>query len=109
MNRDVSSPNNRDNNACTLRLERIGRDLIQLRHKLSSYTCEPRTYNLYEQIEDLRIRLENLRSANLEIRISLREDRRTIEDYVEMVKEQNREFRELENGITDYMNLAKNY
>ncbi len=106
-NQGLSFPRERDRNACTLRLERISRDLLQLRYKLSSYTCEPRTYNLYERIEDLRIRLENLRSANLEILTSLKEHRQTIEDNVERVKEQYREFRELEKGIADYMNLAK--
>ncbi|MGB5819336.1 MAG: hypothetical protein WBG90_07605, partial [Saonia sp.] len=61
-----------DSNTCIVRMERNNRDLAQLSKKLSCYTCEPRTYSLYERIEVLRNRLDALKNNNSEIIKSLR-------------------------------------
>jgi len=86
-----------------LRLERNQREVRQLRNKLSSYVCEPRTYNLFERIETLKTGLDRLSNSNLEIIQALKERKKSVEDYVENVKQQFSEFHELQQGVHDYV------
>jgi chromosome segregation ATPase len=92
-----------EQNGLVLRLERNQREVGQLKNKLNSYVCEPKTYSFYERIENLKNRLENLSSANNEILRTLKERRKSVEDYVESVRKQLNEFHELQQGVADYV------
>ena len=91
-----------DKNALLLRLERNQKDLMQLRTKLSSYRCEPKTYSLFERIETLRRSMDTLSDANSEIIQALKEHKRTVGDYVDRAKNQLSEFKRLNAGVEDY-------
>ncbi len=97
-----------EKNTMVLKLERHQENLLQLRLKLNSYTCEPKTYTLFERIEFLKTRLENLRTENAYMIASIKERRRNIEDYVERIKKQFVEFHMLQQGVEDYIRGARN-
>ncbi|MCJ7466118.1 MAG: hypothetical protein MUO53_05420 [Maribacter sp.] len=61
-------------------------EVRQLKNKLNSYVCEPKTYSLYERIESLKHRLENLSNANSEMLRTLKEKRKSVEEYVDSVR-----------------------
>ncbi len=86
-----------------LRLERNQREVGQLKTTLSSYICEPKTYSLYERIEVLKNRLENLSRTNREIILALKGRKKSVEGYVERVSMQLMEFHELQKGVADYL------
>ncbi|MGB5553763.1 MAG: hypothetical protein WBM83_03825 [Flavobacteriaceae bacterium] len=86
-----------------LRLERNQREARQLKNKLSSYLCEPRTYNLFERSETLKSGLERLSDTNDEIIQALREKKKSVEEYMESVKQQFTMFHELQQGVQDYV------
>ena len=92
-----------DKNALVLRLERNEKELIQLRAKLSSYRCEPRTYSLFERIETLKRTMDSLSKANCEIISALREHKKTVDDYVERSKQQFLEFQQVHAGVEEYL------
>lgn len=98
----VSKGRETTKNALLLRLERNQKDLMQLRNKLSSYRCEPRTYSLFERIETLRNAMDNLSSTNSEIISALKEHKRTVGEYVDQAKNQLSEFKRLNAGVEDY-------
>ncbi|MFS4491821.1 hypothetical protein [Maribacter sp. 2308TA10-17] len=98
-----------DKSALVLRLERNQNDLQQLKRKLNSYTCEPRTYSLFERIESLRSGLENLSNSNSEIIRSLKSRKKSVEAYVDSAKEQFQKFNQLQQGIDEYVAGARNY
>lgn len=97
-----------DKNALLLRLERTEKDLMQLRIKLNSYRCEPRTYSLFERIETLKTGMDNLSKANREIISALRQHKKTAGDYVELAKQQFLEFQRLQNGVEEYLSYCLN-
>lgn len=107
-NPDLPFARETDSNSCILRLERNNQDLFQLRNKLNSYLCEPKTYTLFERVEALRIRLENLMRTNWEIRVSIRKHNHMVTNQVQQVKQQLSEFRELEQSVSEYMMGARN-
>ncbi len=90
-----------------LRLDRANNDLMQLGHKLNSYTCEPCTQSMHEQIQSLRTRMEQLRNSNNELIAAVRQRKKSFEDVADVVKKQLREFNELQKGIFDYTRMAK--
>ena len=80
---------------------------MQLKDKLSSYMLEPRTYSLFQQIEYLKSRMEYLKNTNQEILYALREPRKSFADIMESIKQQFREFYELQQGIDEYITIAR--
>jgi cell fate (sporulation/competence/biofilm development) regulator YlbF (YheA/YmcA/DUF963 family) len=92
-----------------IRLERNQNDLQQLKTKLSSYICEPRTYSLFERIESLRSGLDNLSSSNQEVIRSIKTRKRSVEAYVERAKEQFQKFNQLQQGVEEYLDGVRNY
>lgn len=69
---------------------------------------EPRTYGLFQQIEYLRNRMEYLKNTNQEILYALRgEPKRSFADLMDSIKQQFREFYELQQGIDEYINVAR--
>jgi len=91
-----------DKNALVLRLERNQKDLVQLRTKLNSYRCEPRTYSLFERVETLKNSMDSLSKTNGEIINALREHKKTVDDYVERAKQQFSDFQRLNAGVEEY-------
>src|SRR5690606_11464191 len=105
QNRHLAHNTSRD--ACILRLERNNKDLMQLKNQLSSYMLEPRTYSLFQQIEYLKSRMEYLKNTNQEILASLREPRKSFTDLMDSIKQQFKEFTELQQGVDDYIHIAR--
>lgn len=97
-----------EKNALVLKLERHQKDLLQLRLKLNSYICEPRTYSLFERIESLKNGLENLRNENAYMIATMKERKRSVDDHVERIKKQFKEFNTLQKGVEDYIRGARN-
>ncbi|WP_299537129.1 hypothetical protein [Ulvibacterium sp.] len=92
-----------------LKLERTQQNVGQLRNKLNSYVCEPKTYSLFERIEALRNGLDTLSSTNKEIILSLRGPKRHSVDFVERVQQQFLAFNELQRSVEEYIHGARNY
>lgn len=91
-----------EKNALLLRLERNQKDLSQLRNKLSSYRFEPRTYTLFERMENLRRSMDSLSYTNSEIIRALKGHRKTVGDYVERAKHQFSEFKRIHDSVEEY-------
>lgn len=92
-----------------IRLQRTNNGLTQLSNKLNSYTCEPCTYGLYEQVRSLKERMEKLRNSNNEIISSVKQHKQTFDDISDVVKQQVRDFNELRKGVFDYTRLVKSH
>lgn len=99
----------KDQSALILRLERNEQYVRQLRDKLNSYVCEPNTYSLFERIQALKTGLDAFSSNNREIIATIRDHRKTVEDYVDKVKQQFSEFNELRKNVDDYVEVASSY
>ncbi len=97
-----------DENTLILKLERHQRALQQLQNKLNSYICEPKTYSLYERMEVLKWELEKLRSDNATIIANVKSHTRTMNNYVERIKNQFLEFNSMQKGVEDYIEGARN-
>jgi len=91
-----------------MRLERNQNDLRQLKNKLNSYICEPKTYSLFERIEALRSGLETLNDSNTQIIRSLKNRKKSVETYIDSAKEQLSKFNQLQQGVEDYVASARN-
>ncbi|WP_289041822.1 hypothetical protein [uncultured Zobellia sp.] len=98
-----------DKNAIVVRLERNQKDLVQLRTKLNSYRCEPKTYSLYERIETLRTTMDSLTHSNREIINSLKDTRKTVSTHLERAKRQLTEFRRLNDGVAEYLDICTSH
>lgn len=95
-----------EKNVLVLRLELNQKDVNRLRNQLSSYRYEPKTYSLFERMENLRKGLDNLTKTNSEIITSLKEKRKLVDSYVESAKRQFAEFNMLHRGIEEYIQGA---
>lgn len=103
-----SKVNEVDKSTLVMRLERNQKDLDQLKCKLNSYTCEPRTHSLFERIESLKSGLESLSAANMEIIQSLKEKKKAVDSYMESAKEQFVKFHQLQQNVEEYVMGARN-
>ncbi len=92
-----------------LKLQRTNNGLAQLSNKLNSYTCEPCTYGLYEQVQSLKERMEDLRNSNNEIISAVKQHKQTFDDITDVVKRQIRDFNELRKGVFDYTKMVKSH
>lgn len=92
-----------------LRLQRTNNGLAQLSNKLNSYTCEPCTYSLYEQVQSLKERMENLRNSNNEIISSVKQHKQTFDDIADVVKQQIHDFNELSKNVFDYTRTVQSH
>jgi hypothetical protein len=102
------SPEITDRNSCVIRLERMNRELLEMRKKLGSYVCEPKTHSLFERYEFLKRRLENLRLMNIDLILSLREQREYLLLHWKGVQQQFHDFQSLEMDVQQYMEVARN-
>jgi len=92
-----------------LRLQRTNNGLAQLSNKLNSYTCEPCTRSLYEQVQSLKERMENLKKSNNEIIYSVKQHKQTFDDIADVVRRQIRDFNELRKGVFDYTRMVQSH
>ncbi len=104
----ISATKEYEKNALVLKLERHQNDLLQLRKKLNSYICEPKTYTLFERIESLKNGLDQLRNDNANIIQSVKDRKRAADDYVERIKRQFHEFNTMQKGVEEYIQGARN-
>ncbi|CAM3380598.1 hypothetical protein ZORO111903_14000 [Zobellia roscoffensis] len=104
--RPSSKVEENDKNAIVVRLQRNQKDLVQLRTKLNSYRCEPKTYSLYERIESLRSKMDSLSHSNSEIISALQDTRKTVNIHLERAKRHLTEFRRLNDGVEEYLHIC---
>lgn len=90
-----------------LRLERINSDISSLNVHLNSYTCEPKTPGLFERKQDIKNRIESMRTTNRELINSLREHKKTLDLHLEGISDKFKEFQELERNVLEYIGMAK--
>lgn len=102
------APEIRDRNSCVIRLERMNRELLEMRKKLGSYVCEPKTYSLFERHEFLKKRLENLRLKNIDLILALREHREYLLLHWKKVQQQFNDFQSMEMEVQQYMEVVRN-
>ncbi|MGJ8736980.1 hypothetical protein D9V96_018735 [Zobellia laminariae] len=95
-----------DKNAIVVRLQRNQKDLVQLRTKLNSYRCEPKTHSLFERIESLRSKMDSLSHSNNEIISSLNSKRKIVGVQLDRAKRHLTEFRRLNEGVEEYLNIC---
>lgn len=104
MNSDLKEV---EKSALVVRLERNQKDLGQLKTKLNSYICEPRTHSLFERIESLKTGLESLNNSNTQIISSLKSHKKSVESYVDSAREQLMKFNQLQQSVEDYVASAR--
>jgi|GEM_PF-1589802 len=92
-----------------LKLERSQQDVGQLRNKLNSYVCEPKTYLLFERRQSLKSGLDAWMRTNREIIVALREHQRNMGEHMERIHRQFAKFNELQQGVDDYMEGLRSY
>lgn len=90
-----------------VRMERSYRNILQLKKRLSNYSYEPRTYTLYKQLDDLKLRLELLGVSHLKLMNALKKPIHFIEVQVLQVKENIEAVRIVEQSVSEYINQAK--
>lgn len=98
-----------EKNTLVLKLERSQQDVGQLRNKLNSYICEPKTYSLFERMEALKNGLDTLSNTNREIILSVRQRKKHTVDFVDRVRQQFIAFNELQRGVEEYMQGLQSY
>lgn len=81
--------------------------IIQLKTRLCSYAYEPRTYDLHEQLEELKLRIELLCISHLTLMAKLKTPINFIEAPLQQVDEQMTESQLIEKAISEYMAMAK--
>ncbi|WP_291869547.1 hypothetical protein [Maribacter sp.] len=90
-----------------MRLERSYKNILELKTRLNSYSCEPRTYNLFEQLEDLKLSIELIAISHIKLMTALKSPAHFVEVQLQQVKEQIKDALILENRVSDYICLAK--
>lgn len=104
---NYAAPRHLDTNTAVLRLERINKNLLSLKNKLSSYICEPKTLSLYQSMQSLKISLEQMMADNLDIRAKLRNTIILNDDGKAIVRQQLESYRSLELKVLEYIGMAK--
>lgn len=97
-----SSSFEKNTNNCIVLLERNNQDLLQLKNQLSCYTCEPKTYTMFEQYTTLKERLDYLFAYNLDAIAALQRGRKMVKNNLEIITQQIKEFNELKRGVMTY-------
>ncbi len=89
------------------RLERNNLELKVFSETLNSYTCEPKTYLLFERLQGIRNRIQRTLRSNQEYIAILKEQRTFFDGQLDGFKQRLHEFRELEQAILDYIGRAR--
>ncbi|MEB8329016.1 hypothetical protein OO009_06580 [Flavobacteriaceae bacterium KMM 6897] len=93
-----------DKSTCVLYLERNNKDVLHLNHMLACYKCEPRTYERFEQLAELKRRLQKLCKSNLKIISSLHKRKGSQMIGLDRIRKQFMKFNELQRLVEDYRN-----
>lgn len=88
-------------------LERQQSYLLSLKNQLSSYHCVPKTKKLYEQMELLRFRLQELSEENERLIFSINTSDQASKDSIASSNQQFKKVIELEHAILEYIGKAK--
>ena len=94
-------------NSSVQKLERISKNLHSLRTKLSSYTCEPKTFTLYEIKEQLKSKLDKMSRSNQDLLKTLKSKKAITDQTKSKAAEQLNAFKNLENKVLDYIRRAR--
>ncbi len=103
-----SSSFEKNANNCIVLLERNNQDLLLLKNQLRCYTCEPKTYTLYEQFVQLKERLDRSFAFNLNLIASIQRGKKIVGNQLDLIQTQLREFNELKRGVMDYRSNVRN-
>ncbi|RKR13221.1 hypothetical protein CLV91_1936 [Maribacter vaceletii] len=90
-----------------VRVERSYRNIVHLKSKLTSYSYEPRTYKLFEELEDLKLHLELLHLSHLELIDTLKNPINFVEARLQQVNELLDKSIVVEEGVANYISSAK--
>ncbi|WP_298475622.1 hypothetical protein [uncultured Maribacter sp.] len=90
-----------------VRIDRSYKNILQLKNKLNSYSYEPRTYSLYQQLEELKLKLELISVSHLKLMNTLKKPVHFIESQIQLVKENLEAVHVIEQDVSDYISLAK--
>lgn len=88
-------------------LERQQSYLLSLKNQLNSYHCVPKTKKLYEQMELLRHRLQELSEENEKLIFSVNTSEQASKDSIKSSNQQFKKVVELEHAILEYIGKAK--
>jgi hypothetical protein len=89
------------------RLERNQKDIAQLIAKLCCYISEPRTYEQFRQLTDLKDRAKELRQANANIVGSLHNELNTMERCSRLLEKHLQNFELFSKEVLDYTGATK--
>ncbi len=92
-----------------IKLERYSKELDQLDVKLNSYTCEPKTEDLFERKSLLKQQMHRLKKTNQEIIYSVKERKDLLENQVDRIKIQLQEFITLQSEFHAYYSRAQQH
>lgn len=90
-----------------IRLERSYNNILHLKNRLSSYSCEPRTYSLFHKLEDLKLQIELLSIEHLKLMNTLKKPVHFIDLKKQQVKDSIASVNLIEQDVSKYIALAK--
>lgn len=69
--------------------------------------CEPKTLNLYQKLESLKIQLEDMRQRNQELMTKLHDKKLLDNNSGSLAQQQVKSFKALELKVLEYIGMAK--
>lgn len=93
-----------DTSTFVLYLERNNKDVMQLDNMLRCYKCEPKTFERFEQVTELKERLQQLCKSNLKIISTLHQGKASKRIGWDRIREQLMKFNELQQLVEGYRN-----
>ncbi|MEM6542342.1 MAG: hypothetical protein AAF634_14360 [Bacteroidota bacterium] len=107
---EITAPNTitKDFDQLVIHLERNHTCVLRLTHKLASYKYEPRNYECFIQLRDLRSGLQVLAEDQMQLFDSIQHRDTSLENARKDINRILRRFRELESVMTAYILEAKN-
>ena len=94
-------------NNAVMRLERINKNLLSLRAKLSSYMCEPKTLLLYQKLESIKQHLDHMQSNNKELIRRIQSKAVVADEGKTLAKQHFDLYKKLELKVLEYIGMAK--
>ncbi len=89
------------------RLERNERDIAQFTEKLHSYSFEPKTYVQFKQLADLKEEARELREANRQITMSLRDEAGSVQHCSDLLERHLKKVERYAQAVRNYMGETK--
>ena len=98
-----------NNRSYLIKLERYSKELDQLDVKLNSYTCEPKTEDLFERKSLLKQQMHRLKNKNQEIIEAVKERKELLENQVDRIKIQLEDFVVLQSEFQAYYTSSQQH